>query len=155
MTHDTLPDRILALANSEDPEKGALFEKWLVDTLPRMPATEVARAWRWSDIPAAVGRRAFGMQPRRTESFELGAAPSFVESAADGVTGRARFRTQPRGSPTLRAHEVASRQQRVQSPLTYRGAYGIVAALLALNGQDNRPCARRANAVGCRQLTRR
>ncbi len=60
MTHDTLRDRILALANSQDPGKGALFEKWLVDTLPRMPATEVARAWRWSDIPAAVGRRAFG-----------------------------------------------------------------------------------------------
>ena len=60
MTQDTLRDRILALANSADPGKGALFEEWLVETLPCIPATEVARAWRWSDIPAAVGRRAFG-----------------------------------------------------------------------------------------------
>lgn len=60
MTHDTLRNDILALANSSDPGKGALFEKWLVETLPLLPATEVARAWRWSDSPAAIGRRAFG-----------------------------------------------------------------------------------------------
>ena len=60
MTGDTLHDRILALAQHEGPEKGVMFERWLVDVLPQMPQTEVARAWRWQDSPPPLRRRAFG-----------------------------------------------------------------------------------------------
>ena len=60
MKGDTLRERILALAMLEGSQKGVLFERWLVDALPRMPATEIARAWRWPDSPAPLRRRAFG-----------------------------------------------------------------------------------------------
>ena len=57
---DTLRERLLALGTHEGPEKGALFERWLVETLPEIPSAEIARAWRWPDAPAALKRRAFG-----------------------------------------------------------------------------------------------
>ena len=57
---DTLRERILALGRREGPEKGTLFERWLVETLPQIPSTEIARAWRWQDTPAPLRRRAFG-----------------------------------------------------------------------------------------------
>ena len=57
---DTLREDILALAEHDGPEKGVMFERWLVDALPQMPQTEVARAWRWQDAPAPLKRRAFG-----------------------------------------------------------------------------------------------
>ena len=57
---DTLRERILALARHEGTEKGVLFERWLVETLPQMPSTEIVRAWRWQDTPAPLRRRAFG-----------------------------------------------------------------------------------------------
>ena len=57
---ETLRDRILALGRDEGPQKGALFERWLVETLPQIPSTEIARAWRWQDSPSALRRRAFG-----------------------------------------------------------------------------------------------
>ena len=38
---DTLRERILVLALHEDPSKGDLFERWLVDTLPQTPSTPV------------------------------------------------------------------------------------------------------------------
>ena len=37
-----------------------MFERWLVDALPQMPQTEIARAWRWQDAPVPLRRRAFG-----------------------------------------------------------------------------------------------
>ena len=57
---DALRVYILALAEHDGPEKGVMFERWLVDALPQMPQTEVARAWRWQDAPAPLKRRAFG-----------------------------------------------------------------------------------------------
>ena len=57
---DTLRERILALSRQEGPEKGILFERWLVETLPEIPSAEIARAWRWQEAPAALKRRAFG-----------------------------------------------------------------------------------------------
>ena len=57
---DRLRERIIALARHEGPEKGVLFERWLVDTLPQIPSTEIARAWRWQDSPVPLRRRAFG-----------------------------------------------------------------------------------------------
>ena len=49
---ETLRDRILALGRDEGPQKGARFERWLVETLPQIPSTEIARAWRWQDSQA-------------------------------------------------------------------------------------------------------
>ena len=57
---DVLREQILALALHDDPQKGVLFERWLVETLPLIPATEVARAWRWQDSPTQLRQRAFG-----------------------------------------------------------------------------------------------
>ena len=57
---EILRERILALAHMRGPEKGLRFERWLVETLPQMPSTEIARAWRWQDSPAPLRRRAFG-----------------------------------------------------------------------------------------------
>ncbi len=57
---DTLREDILALAEHDGPEKGVMFERWLVDALPQMPQTEVARAWRWQDSPTPLKQRAFG-----------------------------------------------------------------------------------------------
>ena len=57
---DRLRERIIALARHEGLEKGVLFEHWLVDALPQIPSTEIARAWRWQDSPAPLRRRAFG-----------------------------------------------------------------------------------------------
>ena len=57
---ETLRERILALAGHDGPEKGPIFEQWLVDTLPQIPSTEIARAWRWDDSPTPLRRRAFG-----------------------------------------------------------------------------------------------
>ena len=59
-TTATLRDRILALALQDGAEKGVEFERWLVDVLPQMPQTEIARAWRWQDSPLPLRRRAFG-----------------------------------------------------------------------------------------------
>ena len=58
----TLRDRILALALQDGAEKGVEFERWLVDVLPQMPQTEIARAWRWQDSPLPLRRRAFGQK---------------------------------------------------------------------------------------------
>ena len=57
---DTLRERILALARHGGPEKGVVFERWLVETLPQIPSTEIVRAWRWQDSPTALRRKAFG-----------------------------------------------------------------------------------------------
>ena len=57
---ETLRERILALALHDGQNKGVVFERWLVDALPQMPQTEIARAWRWQDAPAPLRRRAFG-----------------------------------------------------------------------------------------------
>ena len=57
---ETLRERILALALHDGQSKGVVFERWLVDALPQMPQTEIARAWRWQDSPLALRRRAFG-----------------------------------------------------------------------------------------------
>lgn len=57
---DTLRERILALARHEGTEKGVLFERWLVEALPKLPATEIAKAWRWHDSPTPLRRKAFG-----------------------------------------------------------------------------------------------
>ena len=62
---DTLRDQIHALAQIDGPEKGVLFEQWLVDVLPQMPQTEIARAWRWQDSPAPLRSRAFGQKVGR------------------------------------------------------------------------------------------
>ena len=51
---DTLRERILALALHERANKGERFERWVVETLPQIPSTEVARAWRWQDSPAPL-----------------------------------------------------------------------------------------------------
>ena len=59
-TAGTLRDRILALALQDGAEKGVEFERWLVDVLPQMAQTEIARAWPWQDSPLALRRRAFG-----------------------------------------------------------------------------------------------
>ena len=56
---DTLRERILSLALHEGANKGDLFERWLVETLPQIPSTEIARAWRWQDCPTPLRRRAF------------------------------------------------------------------------------------------------
>ena len=56
---DTLREHILALALHEGAEKGVLFERWLVETLPQIPSTEIARAWRWQGSPLPLRRRAF------------------------------------------------------------------------------------------------
>ena len=56
----TLRERIVAMALKDGPEKGAQFENWLVETLPALPSTEIARAWRWRDAPASLRQRAFG-----------------------------------------------------------------------------------------------
>ena len=56
---DTLRERILALALHEGTNKGERFERWLVETLPQIPSTEIARAWRWQDCPTPLRRRAF------------------------------------------------------------------------------------------------
>ena len=57
---ETLRERILALALHDGQSKGVMFERWLVDALPQMPQTEIARVWRWQDAPAPLRRRAFG-----------------------------------------------------------------------------------------------
>ena len=54
---ETLRERILALALHDGQSKGVMFERWLVDALPQMPQTEIARAWRWQDSPLALRRR--------------------------------------------------------------------------------------------------
>ncbi len=59
-TDDTLRGKILALATIEGPQKGILFERWLVETLPQIPSTEIVRAWRWHDSPTPLRRKAFG-----------------------------------------------------------------------------------------------
>ncbi len=59
---ETLRERILALALHDGQSKGLMFERWLVDALPQMPQTEIARAWRWQDSPLALRRRAFGQK---------------------------------------------------------------------------------------------
>ena len=57
--HDTLRGHILTLALHEGTDKGDRFERWLVETLPQVPSTEIARAWRWPESPAPLRRRAF------------------------------------------------------------------------------------------------
>ena len=57
---ETLRERILALALHDGQSKGVMFERWLVDALPQMPQTEIARAWRWQDSPLPLRRKAFG-----------------------------------------------------------------------------------------------
>ena len=56
----TLREGILALATQEGREKGTAFEHWLVATLPQIPSTEIARAWRWQNSPLPLRRKAFG-----------------------------------------------------------------------------------------------
>ena len=57
---DTLRERILALAGHDGAEKGVAFERWLVETLPQIPSTEIVRAWRWDDSPTSLRSNAFG-----------------------------------------------------------------------------------------------
>ena len=51
VTGSALRERVLALARHGGPEKGVPFERWLVDTLPKLTAAEIVRVWRWPDSP--------------------------------------------------------------------------------------------------------
>ena len=56
-TKATLRDRLDAMANRPDTDKGSEFEEWLAATLPRLPMMEMATVHLWRDAPLKMRRK--------------------------------------------------------------------------------------------------